>query len=156
MSADTRTVCRLCGSGETLTLRPGWDAGVEAGEGIPIVGCGNPWHYAFPTVSLGPYSLADLAEQGGRDVMDAVAAADSVDVRIVTAVRLTRVDRETGEEVALPAACLSCGYAEVPGADFEAHDCGTWSRASPAEKEANQTEHFAECHRRMAEPGGTA
>lgn len=40
--------CDLCGSQEVVRLPADWQDGKTA---IPIVGCGNPWHYA--TQSLG-------------------------------------------------------------------------------------------------------
>jgi hypothetical protein len=38
--------CSLCGSGEVVRLPHDWQALVEQGARIRIVGCGNPWHYA--------------------------------------------------------------------------------------------------------------
>jgi hypothetical protein len=34
--------CPVCGSALRMTLLPDWQ---ESGAAIPIVGCGNPWHY---------------------------------------------------------------------------------------------------------------
>ena len=37
--------CFLCGSATRMTLASNWQSRVYGGERIPIVGCGNPWHY---------------------------------------------------------------------------------------------------------------
>jgi hypothetical protein len=49
---DPQTVlgtCPICGSPDCVRLVPDWQAIVNAqGRPIPIIGCGNPWHYIFP------------------------------------------------------------------------------------------------------------
>lgn len=43
----TLDTCPVCGEGEMVRLVPGWAYQVNhLGESIPIIGCGNPWHYA--------------------------------------------------------------------------------------------------------------
>lgn len=37
--------CPVCADTVAVRLDPRWRAQVEAGQTIPIVGCGNPWHY---------------------------------------------------------------------------------------------------------------
>lgn len=39
--------CFVCGDPVTVALPADWQAQVEAGASIPIVGCGNPWHYGL-------------------------------------------------------------------------------------------------------------
>ena len=39
-----------CASAVQVILPADWQAAVEVGASIPIVGCGNPWHYVFPTL----------------------------------------------------------------------------------------------------------
>lgn len=41
--------CPVCGSGAKITLDRDWQERVGAGEALPVVGCGNPWHYLFTT-----------------------------------------------------------------------------------------------------------
>lgn len=43
--------CPVCGSTTCVRLADGWQDEVDAGASLPIVGCGNPWHYT--TLSLG-------------------------------------------------------------------------------------------------------
>lgn len=38
-------LCPVCAKSEQVTMRPDWQALVEGGDAMPIVGCGNPWHY---------------------------------------------------------------------------------------------------------------
>ena len=38
-------VCPNCDRPEQVTMRNDWQHAVEDGAVIPIVGCGNPWHY---------------------------------------------------------------------------------------------------------------
>ena len=40
--------CPHCGDGTVVRLPDDWQAQVEAGASVPIIGngCGNPWHYA--------------------------------------------------------------------------------------------------------------
>ena len=40
--------CPTCGDPVTVWLPTDWQAAVQTGDRIPIVGCGNPWHYIFP------------------------------------------------------------------------------------------------------------
>lgn len=40
--------CPVCGTDETVHMPTDWEAAVAAGACVPIVGCGNPWHYVFP------------------------------------------------------------------------------------------------------------
>lgn len=70
MSADER--CPVCGSGDMLTLPPGWQRYVEAGWKVAIVGCGNPWHYLFPTEPPPPAEtpLGDLIDASGYADVD--------------------------------------------------------------------------------------
>lgn len=37
--------CPNCRSAEVQRLVPDWQARVQRGERVPIVGCGNPFHY---------------------------------------------------------------------------------------------------------------
>ena len=49
--------CPICDSGDIVKLPNGW-----AGDGaIPIVACGNPWHYTEATMS--DYNAGRLAEE---------------------------------------------------------------------------------------------
>lgn len=43
---DVFEACSVCGRVEQVTMRGDWQDAVTAGAAIPIVGCGNPWHYA--------------------------------------------------------------------------------------------------------------
>jgi hypothetical protein len=44
--ATSTEICPIgCDSGERLELGTDWQAEVASGTAIPIVGCGNPWHY---------------------------------------------------------------------------------------------------------------
>jgi len=43
---DVFAACPVCGRIEQVEMRDGWQAAVDAGATIPIIGCGNPWHYA--------------------------------------------------------------------------------------------------------------
>jgi hypothetical protein len=38
--------CSICGEDTVIRLPDDWQEQVEAGAAIPIIGCGNPWHYA--------------------------------------------------------------------------------------------------------------
>ena len=40
--------CPNCRKRQIVQMPDDWQAQVEAGAAIPIVGCGNPWHYRFP------------------------------------------------------------------------------------------------------------
>ena len=42
--------CPNCGSPETVRLPEDWQTQVLELRGtyIPVIGCGNPWHYVFP------------------------------------------------------------------------------------------------------------
>ena len=42
---DMFALCPVCEAVEQVTLVNDWQARVEAGAAIDIVGCGNPWHY---------------------------------------------------------------------------------------------------------------
>lgn len=42
--------CSACHRHEQVVLPSDWQAAVEAGASVPIVGCGNPWHYVFPVL----------------------------------------------------------------------------------------------------------
>ncbi len=46
--------CPVCGSIDVLRLVPDWRRIVEErGAPVPVVGCGNPWHYCLDeTVEL--------------------------------------------------------------------------------------------------------
>ena len=48
--------CPECGNGASARLARDWVAQVNAGASIPIVGCGNPWHYfvEHPRMSEAP------------------------------------------------------------------------------------------------------
>lgn len=37
--------CPECGRTARASLPPDWSSLVDGGAAIPIVGCGNPWHY---------------------------------------------------------------------------------------------------------------
>lgn len=41
----TVQACPLCGSTAVVRMAHDWQGAVNQGEAIPIVGCGNPWHY---------------------------------------------------------------------------------------------------------------
>ena len=43
--------CPVCGDDTVIRLPDDWQAQVDAGAAIPIVGCGNPWHYAGVTLA---------------------------------------------------------------------------------------------------------
>jgi hypothetical protein len=43
--AAASEACPVCGRPDKLVLAPTWQQDVEAGHAIPIVGCGDPWHY---------------------------------------------------------------------------------------------------------------
>ena len=43
-----RPLCPSCGDAVVVTMPTDWQAAVDAGASVPIVGCGNPWHYRFP------------------------------------------------------------------------------------------------------------
>lgn len=45
---ETVEKCRLCGSADVIRLVPAW---AETQGGIPIIGCGNPWHYVIPAAN---------------------------------------------------------------------------------------------------------
>ena len=47
--------CDICGSDELKRLPADW----ANGDAIPIVGCGNPWHYAVA-------SLGDAKREGSE------------------------------------------------------------------------------------------
>lgn len=51
-------LCPVCGSSEVVRLVDDWrqqdDLGGTAIRALPIVGCGNPWHYATRTLGDGP------------------------------------------------------------------------------------------------------
>ena len=41
-----RAFCPVCGSPDVIRLPDDWQEQVNAGKAIPIIACGNPWHYA--------------------------------------------------------------------------------------------------------------
>ena len=45
-----RIRCPICNDGVVIRLPDDWRAQVDAGSAIPIIGCGNPWHYADHTL----------------------------------------------------------------------------------------------------------
>lgn len=64
--------------------------------------------------------------------------------------RLYRAIAEVKRDgVALPWLCLSCGYAEVPDEDFEAHDCDDFIALTEPERAANERASLDDAHRRV-------
>ena len=43
----TIAACPVCAGLACVRLAPDWQAAVDAGGTIPVVGCGNPWHYVM-------------------------------------------------------------------------------------------------------------
>ena len=39
-------LCPICHGGHIVRMPDDWHEQVERGAAIPIIGCGNPWHYA--------------------------------------------------------------------------------------------------------------
>lgn len=62
--------CPLCGDGEQLILAATWRDDVDAGGSIPVVGCGNPWHYVdqHGNLAVAPDELARLAPLGATEI----------------------------------------------------------------------------------------
>lgn len=59
----TVTPCPYCGAAAVVRLSDDWREQARAGVAIPIVGCGNPWHYA----NLQPIAPAEgLREHPGQ------------------------------------------------------------------------------------------
>ena len=55
--------CDLCGDDRIVELPPDWQAQVDDGAAIPIIGCGNPWHYI------------PLRDKAAQDALQAVVDA---------------------------------------------------------------------------------
>lgn len=63
-------VCPVCGESVVMRLRDDWADGRDGPFGdfadppaIPIVGCGNPWHYATASLGDAPrIALNDMPE----------------------------------------------------------------------------------------------
>lgn len=54
-------VCPVCTGTEVARLAMDWEQQVAAGGAIPIVGCGNPWHY--DTLGL---AVSEFISEGER------------------------------------------------------------------------------------------
>lgn len=66
--------CPVCGSAEVAALNDDWNDG----RLIPIVGCGNPWHYIVPTAKhLGEHEAARQSPASPDAVTLAVHARSS-------------------------------------------------------------------------------
>ena len=61
--------CPVCGKSDAVRLTPDWRVAVEQWQKVPIVGCGNPWHY----IGLEPDALT-AANAALDAVVDAVTA----------------------------------------------------------------------------------
>jgi hypothetical protein len=70
--------CANCGEDTVLRLPDDWQTQVNAGAAIPIVGCGNPWHYADHSLGDAPAPLGveEAIAQGQRMLAASEAAAD--------------------------------------------------------------------------------
>jgi hypothetical protein len=68
--------CPLCGSASVMRLVKDW----ADGRPIPIVGCGNPWHYSLPNgAPLDIEPTPGLREATRRDSQpDAVSARETL------------------------------------------------------------------------------
>ena len=64
MSPMTPEACPVCGEDVVVKLSADWQALVGEGAAIPIVGCGNPWHYATSTLADPPLAAMDLIAEG--------------------------------------------------------------------------------------------
>jgi hypothetical protein len=53
------------------------------------------------------------------------------------------------EDIELPWVCLTCGYAEVPGEDFNNHDCDEFRALPKEQKAANRDANRAEVARML-------
>lgn len=63
-------VCPICGATTRVRLLDDWRERVNRGEPVPIVGCGNPWHYHG--VGLG---------SGGPAILEAAVAVEAEEVQ---------------------------------------------------------------------------
>lgn len=70
----TATACPICGEDTVIRLPDDWQAQVEAGAAIPIIGCGNPWHYA--TIDAARSVTPDGLREAAQAVVDAWDADD--------------------------------------------------------------------------------
>ena len=71
--------CAVCGSARTRLLPPDWEALVDGGAAVPLVGCGNPFHYATATVGAPDAEAMGMArakgfEEGGAYMLRRLAA----------------------------------------------------------------------------------
>jgi len=87
--------CPVCTSEALMRLPADWQDrahgdGWAVREYIPIVGCGNPWHYATASVGDDETNLPDDVVSLGREL----AAARSLLLEGVEAVRLMRVGHD--------------------------------------------------------------
>ncbi len=98
--------CPVCGRAERASLVAGWQALVERGHRIDIVGCGNPWHYVEDAPAIRPAEPGESQTPTGQRLLAAFAGylseakAKGLDVepeqRIADAVRrdLPAIERE--------------------------------------------------------------
>ena len=102
-----------------------------------------------PDVVLGPYTFSDDSSRVGAEV--AAAVASSPEPLAYLRVRLTNT--ETGQTVPMPRMCLSCGFCEAPGWDFDAHICEMWAMVPSAVTAVNERAYWIECKRLYVECG---
>lgn len=53
-------------------------------------------------------------------------------------------------DVELPWFCLTCGYGEVPGEDFNVHECDEFRALPAGDRAKNNADHRAEIERRVS------
>jgi len=57
--------------------------------------------------------------------------------------------RRPTADIVMPWFCLTCGYGEVPGEDFNAHECDDFRQLSREAQDANRAAHWQEARRRL-------
>ena len=88
-------LCPACGGADLVRLPDDWALRVEVGGTLPLVGCGNPWHYATRT-------LADEPDRVGRPAPAATLffSPDDID----RALRTIRGEVTRSESIVMAAA----------------------------------------------------